>query len=166
MKTASQVLQDKGHQIISIRPDRSVYDALHVLAEHKIGALLVFEHDQLVGIFSERDYAREVVLQGRDAKTTAVADLMTQNVVTVTPCQPIDECMKIMSDMRIRHLPVVEGARVLEGMLGLVLLVFKCDAWLTKVKSILLVSKSTRATFTVSLSPSLNRAPVRSPTIS
>ena len=118
MKTASQVLQDKGHQIISIRPDRSVYDALHVLAEHKIGALLVFENDKLAGIFSERDYAREVVLQGRDAKTTAVADLMTANVVTVTPCQPIDECMKIMSDKRIRHLPVVDGERVM-GMLSI-----------------------------------------------
>ena len=118
MKTASQVLQDKGHQIISIRPDRSVYDALHVLAEHKIGALLVFENDKLAGIFSERDYAREVVLQGRDAKTTAVADLMTSNVVTVTPCQSIDACMKIMSEMRIRHLPVVDGERVV-GMLSI-----------------------------------------------
>lgn len=118
MKTASQVLQDKGHQIISIRPDRSVYDALHVLAEHRIGALLVFDDDQLVGIFSERDYAREVVLHGRDAKTTAVADLMTANVVTVTPCQPIDACMKIMSDMRIRHLPVMDNNRVV-GMLSI-----------------------------------------------
>lgn len=118
MKTASQVLQDKGHQIISIRSDRSVYDALHVLAEHRIGALIVFENDQLVGIFSERDYAREVVLQGRDAKKTAVADLMTKNVITVTPCQPIDVCMKIMSDKRIRHLPVVDGERVI-GMLSI-----------------------------------------------
>ena len=99
-------------------PDRPVFDALVILAEYKIGALAVMQGDKLVGIFSERDYAREVVLQGRSSKSTAIAEVMTANVITGKPSDLVDTAMRMMSEKRFRHLPVVEGEKVM-GMLSL-----------------------------------------------
>jgi CBS domain-containing protein len=119
MKTLIQVIEEKKHkEIISIAPNRPVFDALVILAEYKIGALAVMENDKLVGIFSERDYAREVVLQGRSSKTTHVTDVMTHNVITGNPHDTVESALKLLSEKRIRHLPVTENENVL-GMLSL-----------------------------------------------
>jgi CBS domain-containing protein len=119
MKTLQQILNEKKHkEIISIAPDRPVFDALVILAEYKIGALAVMKGDKLVGIFSERDYAREVVLQGRSSKSTAIAEVMTANVITGKPNDLVDATLKLMSEKRFRHLPIVEGEKVI-GMLSL-----------------------------------------------
>jgi CBS domain-containing protein len=119
MKTLQQILNDKKHkEIISIAPSRPVFDALVILAEYKIGALAVMQDNKLVGIFSERDYAREVVLQGRSSKSTAVAEVMTANVITGKPSDVVDAAMRIMSEKHFRHLPVVDGEKML-GMLSL-----------------------------------------------
>jgi CBS domain-containing protein len=119
MKTLLQVLDDKKHkELISIAPNRPVFDALVILAEYKIGALAVMEADNLVGIFSERDYAREVVLQGRSSKTTQITDVMTHKVITGNPHDMVESTLTLMTDKHIRHLPVVENGKVL-GMLSL-----------------------------------------------
>jgi CBS domain-containing protein len=119
MKTCLQILNAKKYKnLISIDPDRPVYDALVILAEYKIGALAVMQGDKLVGIFSERDYAREVVLQGRSSKTTQISVVMTPKVLTAKPTDLVDQAMSLMSERRIRHLPVVDGEKVL-GMLSL-----------------------------------------------
>ena len=119
MKTLQQILNDKKHiEIISIAPNRPVFDALVILAEYKIGALAVMDGDKLVGIFSERDYAREVVLQGRSSKTTQVSEVMTSKVISGKPTDLVDSAMRMMSEKKFRHLPVVDGETVL-GMLSL-----------------------------------------------
>ncbi len=118
MKTCLQILKEKKYQeIISITPDRPVFDALVILAEYKIGALTVMQDDQLVGIFSERDYAREVVLHGRSSKTTLISDVMTSKVLSAKPDDLVDYCMSLMSEKHIRHLPVLDGDKVI-GMLS------------------------------------------------
>lgn len=118
MKTLKQILNDKKHQeIISIAPNRPVFDALVVLAEYKIGALAVIDDGQLVGIFSERDYAREVVLKGRSSRTTMISEVMTAKVISASPHDLVDSAMQTMSDKRIRHLPIVENGEIL-GMLS------------------------------------------------
>ena len=108
----SQLLQNKGRNIYSVVANISVFDALKVMGEKNIGALLVIENDLLIGIISERDYARKVVLKNRTSRDTLVKEIMTENVITVTPTNTIDECMALMSDKHIRHLPVVEGSKV------------------------------------------------------
>jgi len=113
MKTVRQLLAAKGHSTLSVSPESTVYDALSVMANHKIGALLVLSNDHLVGIFSERDYAREVVLKGRASRTTAVSEIMSKQVITVTPENTVEDCMNLMSGKRIRHLPVVENNKVI-----------------------------------------------------
>ncbi len=119
MKTLHQILKEKKHQeLISIAPNRPVFDALVILAEYKIGALAVMDGDKLVGIFSERDYAREVILQGRSSKTTHIADVMTAKVIVGGPDDLVDNAMRMMSEKKFRHLPVVDGEKVL-GMLSL-----------------------------------------------
>ena len=119
MKTLQQVLNDKKHkEIISIAPNRPVFDALVILAEYKIGALAVMDGDKLVGIFSERDYAREVVLQGRSSKTTHINEVMTAKVIAGRPTDLVEKTMSMMSEKRIRHLPIVDGEKVI-GMLSL-----------------------------------------------
>ncbi|WP_047539922.1 CBS domain-containing protein [Methylotenera versatilis] len=119
MKTLQQVLNDKKHkEIISIAPNRPVFDALVILAEYKIGALAVVQDGRLVGIFSERDYAREVVLKGRSSKTTQVAEVMTQKVITGQPNDLVEATLSMMSEKRIRHLPVMHDKMIL-GMLSL-----------------------------------------------
>jgi CBS domain-containing protein len=119
MKTLQQILKEKKHkEIISIAPSRPVFDALVILAEYKIGALAVIENEKLVGIFSERDYAREVVLQGRSSKTTQISEIMTAKVIAGKPDDLVEKTMNIMSEKHIRHLPVVDGDKVI-GMLSL-----------------------------------------------
>lgn len=114
METARQLLQGKHRQgIFSVTPDTTVYQALQLMAEKDIGALLVMDGDKLVGIFSERDYARKVVLQGKTSASTPIRDIMTARVICARPEHTVDECMALMSEKRFRHLPVVEGERVI-----------------------------------------------------
>lgn len=108
MKTVRDVLQAKGNDCWSIGPDESVYDAMKIMAEKEIGALLVIEKDKLVGIISERDYARKVILQGRSSKTTAVREIMTARVAYADMAMGVEECMAVMTEKRIRHLPVID----------------------------------------------------------
>lgn len=113
MKTVRQLLDEKGHEILSIRPESMVFDALKVMAAHRVGALVVMEGDRLAGIFSERDYAREVALKGKTSKTTPVSEIMSQKVIIVSPENTVEDCMNLMSGKRIRHLPVVENDKVI-----------------------------------------------------
>ncbi len=114
MKThVSQLLSDKGHKIQSVSPETMVYDAIKLMNEVKVGALLVIEDNKLVGIISERDYARRVILENRSSKETPVRDIMTIDVLTVTPHHSVEDCMKIMSEHHIRHLPVIENGQAI-----------------------------------------------------
>ena len=114
MKTLQQLLDGKKYkEVISIAPHRPVFDALVVLAEYKIGALVVLQGENLVGIFSERDYAREVVLKGRSSKTTEISDVMTHNVLCGKPDDTVEQALTLMSEKRIRHLPVVKDNKVI-----------------------------------------------------
>jgi CBS domain-containing protein len=112
MKTVRQLLEAKGNRVFSVAPASPVYDALLIMAENRIGALVVLEGEHLVGIFSERDYAREVVLKGKTSRTTPVSDIMSTSVITVSPDHMVDDCMNLMSGKRIRHLPVLENDKV------------------------------------------------------
>jgi CBS domain-containing protein len=119
MKTLQQILNDKKHkEVISIAPNRPVFDALVILAEYKIGALAVIQDSKLVGIFSERDYAREVVLKGRSSKTTQISEVMSDKVIFGQADDLVESAMSMMSEKRIRHLPVLNGEE-LAGMLSL-----------------------------------------------
>ncbi len=108
MKTVQQMLHAKGFDVWSTSPDTSVYDALKLMAENNVGALLVMNEKKLIGIFSERDYARKMILKGKHSKDTAVREVMTENPICIGPDKSIEECMTIMTDSHIRHLPVVE----------------------------------------------------------
>lgn len=112
MKTVQQVLHAKSGPVLSVRPDTTVYDALALMARHDIGALLVLDGDRLTGMFSERDYARKVILHGRSSRTMPVAEIMTPEVVAVPPCLTVDECMALMTDHHVRHLPVVDDGEI------------------------------------------------------
>jgi len=112
MYTAKDILRDKGRTVLSVKPTDTVLAALGVMAEHDIGAVLVMDVEKLVGVFSERDYARKVVLAGRSSKDSPVKDVMTVHVVCVSPERSVDECMALMTNKRLRHLPVVEHKRV------------------------------------------------------
>jgi CBS domain-containing protein len=112
MKKVREILRSKGYSVWSIEPRASVYDAMKLMAEKNVGALLVMESDQLVGIISERDYARKVILHGRSSRATTVEEIMTTRVAYAEPDQPVEECMAVMTDKRIRHLPVMEAGRV------------------------------------------------------
>jgi CBS domain-containing protein len=116
MQTVRQVLQGKGREVTTIGPELSVYDALALMAEKGIGALVVTQGPAVVGLISERDYARNVALKGRNSRETPVGDIMTSRVACVGPDQTVQECMTIMTEMRVRHLPVMEG----ETLAGLV----------------------------------------------
>ena len=108
MATVSQMLMVKGSGVYTIAPDATVLDALELMAEKDVGALVVIEEDEIAGIFSERDYARKIALKGRSSRDTPLRDVMTADVICVTPLQTADKCMAIMTDKRIRHLPVLE----------------------------------------------------------
>ena len=119
MKTAAQLIENKKHkEVISIAPHRPVIDALIILAEYKIGALVVMEKDKMVGIFSERDYAREVVLKGKSSKVTTIEEVMTKNVLVGHAKDTFEKAMTIMTENHIRHLPIMDGHNVI-GMLSL-----------------------------------------------
>ncbi len=118
MKTVRDLLKQKGREVWSVAPDSTVYDALQLMADRNIGALLVIDGGRTVGIFSERDYARQVILKGKTSKDTPVRDVMTSKVVFVRPEQNIEECMALMTDKRFRHLPVLEEGR-LAGLLSI-----------------------------------------------
>lgn len=110
VRNVKMVLDSKGYEIYSVAPDTPVLDALKLMAEKGIGAVLVLEGDKVVGIMSERDYARKVALKGKTAEGTRVSEIMTEDVIYVEPSQPIEECMALMVGKRIRHLPVLDGS--------------------------------------------------------
>lgn len=107
MATMKQLLDAKGHEILSVRPEDSVFDAIKLMAERNVGSLLVMENNALVGIMSERDYARSVILKGRSSANTKVKDIMSSRVICVAPEQTVEEAMALMTDKRVRHLPVL-----------------------------------------------------------
>jgi CBS domain-containing protein len=113
MKLVKHLLDSKGREIISIVEDASVLDAIKMMAERSIGSLLVMDGGELKGIVTERDYARKVIVKGRSSKSTQVREIMTADVLTASTTQTVNECMTVMSDKRIRHLPVVEDGEVL-----------------------------------------------------
>ncbi len=113
MASVRQILQSKGHDIWSIGPELSVYDAIEMMAREEVGALVVLDGETLVGVLSERDYARKVVLQGRSSRDTKIKDIMTTRVVFARPDQSVQDCMAMMTDKRIRHLPVMDGDELL-----------------------------------------------------
>ena len=113
MKSVRQVLKDKGYAVETITPQASVYEALQKMANREVGALVVFDGGEICGLFSERDYARKVVLLGRLSKDTQVQEIMTRRVTTVEPEQTVEACMVLMTDKHIRHLPVLENGRLI-----------------------------------------------------
>ena len=113
MKTVRQILEKKGYEFWSVRPDDTVFDSLKIMADKGIGSLLVMEDDVLVGIVTERDYARKVILEGKSSKNLAVRNVMTTRVLCVTADRTVDECMALMTDKRARHLPVLDNKKVI-----------------------------------------------------
>ena len=112
MKTVRQLLQSKGSAVYSVTPEASVFDALKLMADKNIGALLVVSGGKLAGIMSERDYARKVILHGKSSHDMLVREIMSEKVVTVQPEQTVEDCMTLMTGKRIRHLPVVNGDKI------------------------------------------------------
>ena len=108
-----QLLENKDNQIWSVEPKISIFKALKIMSDKEIGALLVIEDEKLVGIFSERDYARKVILKGKSSKNTQVGELMTKKVFYIDPKKTINDCMAIMTDKHVRHLPVIENDKVI-----------------------------------------------------
>jgi CBS domain-containing protein len=113
MNTVRELLEGKTTRLLSISPDASVFEALQLMAAKDVGALVVLEGERLAGIFSERDYARKVVLVGKFSKETAVREIMTSKVLCVRPDQTVDQCMGLMTEHRTRHLPVLDGSKVI-----------------------------------------------------
>ena len=109
----SEILNRKGTNVWSISPEATVYEAIELMAQKNVGAVLVTEHGKLVGIISERDYTRKVVLRGKASKTTAVREILSSQVIHVSPSHTVEDCMRLMTDHHIRHLPVLEGDKIL-----------------------------------------------------
>ena len=118
MKLVKHLLDNKGRHVISVAPDTSVLDAIKLMADKAIGSLVVIEDDKLLGIMSERDYARKVIIKGRSSESTHVAEIMTPDVITTSSSQTVNECMNLMTERKIRHLPVVEDNQVI-GMISI-----------------------------------------------
>ncbi len=116
MTTVRQLLDHKGSEVWKITADANVFDALRLMAEKNVGALLVFDKNKIVGIFSERDYARKIILKGKSSRDSSVAEIMTEKVVYVRPDQTIEETMALMTDKHVRHLPVCDG----DDLLGII----------------------------------------------
>ena len=113
MATIRQLLNQKGGKVCSIGPDATVFDAVAKMAQNDIGSLTVMDSEALIGIITERDYARNVVLKGKSSSTTAIWEIMDRRVITVRPEQSVEECMALMTEWHVRHLPVVEGEKVI-----------------------------------------------------
>ncbi|MBT8422299.1 MAG: CBS domain-containing protein [Gammaproteobacteria bacterium] len=113
MHTAAEILREKGSEVWSIAPDSAIIEALTFMAEKRVGALLVMENNKLVGIVTERDYARKVALEQRSSRQSLVREIMSHRVLCVRPDQTVQECMALMSDKRARHLPVVDHKKVI-----------------------------------------------------
>jgi CBS domain-containing protein len=118
MKLIKHLLDNKGRQVVSITPDASVFDAIKRMADREVGSLIVMSDDEMLGIVTERDYARKVILKGRASETTPVAEIMTARVFTASGSDTVEGCMEQMTEKRIRHLPVVEDQRVI-GMISI-----------------------------------------------
>jgi CBS domain-containing protein len=118
MNIVRQLLQIKGNDVWVIAPETSVYQALRMMADKNVGALVVMDGEKVVGIMSERDYARKVVLKGKASRDVPVSEIMTQNVISVHPDQTVEECMDLMTNKHIRHLPVIEDDRLI-GMISI-----------------------------------------------
>lgn len=118
MKLVKHLLDAKGRNVIAISPDSSVFEAIKIMADKSIGSLVVMEDEKLAGIVTERDYARKVIVKGRSSKSTWVAEIMTTDVVTTSSAETVDKCMAVMTELRIRHLPVLEDNRVI-GMISI-----------------------------------------------
>ena len=118
MRTVKQLLDAKGRRVVSIAPEEPVLEAIQLMSDHHIGAVLVMRGEELLGILSERDYARKVILKGRSSAETAAWEIMSSPVQTVSPDDSVNTCMRLMTERRFRHLPVVEGDKV-SGMLSI-----------------------------------------------
>ncbi|NCF50157.1 CBS domain-containing protein [Gammaproteobacteria bacterium] len=118
MKLVQHLLDKKGRQIFSVGPDDSVLEAIKIMAEKGIGSLVVLQDETLLGILSERDYARKVIIKGRSSETTRVSEIMTEDVLTTSSGQTVNQCMNLMTEKKIRHLPVVEDG-VVVGMISI-----------------------------------------------
>ena len=118
MGKVRDILKTKGRAVFSVEPSITVYSAIEQMCEKNIGGLLIVENGNLKGIFTERDYARKLILKGKSSKDTTISELMTKNPITVTPDNTIEDCMGVMSDKRIRHLPVVEDNQLI-GMISI-----------------------------------------------
>jgi CBS domain-containing protein len=116
METVKQLLEKKGHEVWTVTPETSVFDAVKLMADKNVGALVVVQVRKAVGLISEREYSREVVLKGRSSKTTAVRDIMTSPVLYARPDQTVEDCMALVTEKRTRHLPVLDG----EELIGIV----------------------------------------------
>jgi len=116
--SVSQVLRKKGHSFMTVGPDASAFDALEIMEEKNVGALLVVENGRLIGIFSERDYARKVILKGKSSKNTPVREIMSSALVTVSPVTSLRDCMLLMTEKHVRHLPVLDNG-ALTGVLSM-----------------------------------------------
>ena len=112
MKTVDQILKSKGHDVWRVDPRDTVFDSLKSMSDKGVGSMLVMDGDKLVGIVTERDYARKVILEGKSSKNTPVSEIMSARVLCVSPDRTVDECMALMTDKRARHLPVVDHKRV------------------------------------------------------
>ena len=110
--TIGEILHNKGTGVWSIVPDATVYEAIKMMADKNVGALLVTDKERLIGIISERDYTRKVALRGKSSRQTSVREILSGQVINVTPGHTIEECMRLMTDHRVRHLPVVEGNQI------------------------------------------------------
>ncbi len=112
MSTVRQLLDNKGRQVYSVEPETTVYQALELMAEKNIGVVIVLKDNQVVGLFSERDYARKVILHGKSSKTCTIGELMTRDVLYVQPEDSVEDCMSLMTGKRVRHIPVMENGQL------------------------------------------------------